>query len=175
MSFIGAVEQGKAYAPGWFLAHEECVRETRQIPQAGASTSDNGGKYVKMGTVFPSNDANATGIVYEDVDVTTGNMPGSVVTKGVVYEDRLPEAVDTYSSATVPTGGNPKELGLYERSGSSPNYVYTLTTDTTVGAGKTYYSYDGKQIASAAKTALAAKGFVFVTSPAVTRPNWTNS
>ena len=51
MSFIGAVEQGKAYAPGWFLAHEECVRETRQIPQTGASTSDNGGKYVKMGTV----------------------------------------------------------------------------------------------------------------------------
>ena len=122
MSFIGAVEQGKAYAPGWFLAHEECVRETRQIPQAGASTSDNGGKYVKMGTVFPSNDENAIGIVYEDVDVTTGNMPGSVVTKGVVYTDRLPVA-----------------------------------------------------LANAARTALAAKGFVFVTSPAVTRPNWTNS
>lgn len=122
MSFIGAVEQGKVYAPGWFLAHEECVRETRQIPASGATTADNGGKYVKMGTVFPSNDANAVGIVYEDVDVTTGNMPGSVVTKGVVYKDRLPVA-----------------------------------------------------LAATAETALAAKGFVFVTSPSVTRPNWTNA
>ena len=176
MSFIGAVEQGKTYAPGWFLAHEECERKTRQIPQEGSTTAANGGKYVKMGTIYPANDATAEGIVYEDVDVTTGDMPGSVVLKGVVYEDRLPEAVDTYSSATVPTGGNPKELGLYERSGTSPDYVYTLTTDTTAAEGKTYYSYDGKKIASAAKTALEGKGFTFVdVSPAVTRPDWTNS
>ena len=172
MSFIDEKKTGKVYAPGYFLAHEECVRKTKQIAQAGAITAENGGKYVKMGTIYPANDATATGIVYEDVDVTTGNMPGSVVLKGVVYEERLPEAADTYSSATVPTGGNPKTLGLYERSGSSPNYVYTLTTDTTAADGKTYYSYDGKKIASAAKTALEAKGFVFVTEPTVTRPNW---
>lgn len=123
MSFIGSVEQGKTYAPGWFLAREECERKTRQIAQEGATTAANGGKYVKMGTVYPANDATAEGIVYEDVDVTTGNMPGSVVLKGVVYEDRLPVA-----------------------------------------------------IAEAAKTALEAKGFTFVaTSPAVTRPDWTNS
>ena len=89
MSFIGAVEQGKTYAPGWFLAHEECERKTRQIPQEGSTTAANGGKYVKMGTIYPANDATAEGIVYEDVDVTTGDMPGSVVLKGVVYEDRL--------------------------------------------------------------------------------------
>lgn len=173
MSFVGTGEQGKAYAPGYFLAHEECERKTRQIAQSGATTGADGSKYVKMGTIYPANNATAEGIVYEDVDVTTGDMPGSVVLKGVVYEDRLPEAVDTYSSATVAAGGNPKELGLYERSGSSPNYVYTLTTDTTAAQGKTYYSYDGKQIASAAKTALQGKGFTFIaTSPAVTRPDW---
>ena len=33
MSFIGTVEQGKVYAPGYFLAHEECERKTRQIAQ----------------------------------------------------------------------------------------------------------------------------------------------
>lgn len=171
MSFIGSA-QGVQYAPGWFLVdNEDCTRETKTIPQTGATTAENGAKYVKMGTLFPANDATAIGIVYEDVDVTTGDMPGSVVTKGTVYEDRLSEAVDTYSSATVPTGGNPKELGLYERSGSAGAYVYTLTTDTTAGDGKTYYSYDGKKIASAAKTALEGKGFKFVaTSPAVTRP-----
>lgn len=91
MSFI-MNGNGKTYHPGYFLAHEECVRETRQIPQAGATTADNGGKYVKMGTIFPANDATAIGIVYEDVDVTSGNMPGSVVTQGIVYTGRLPVA-----------------------------------------------------------------------------------
>lgn len=171
MSFIGAGHEGQTYAPGYFLVNnEDCTRLTKTIPQTLATTAADGTKYVKMGTVFPANDATAIGIVYEDVDVTVGDMPGSVVTKGEVYEDELPEAVDTYSSATVPSGGNPKELGLYERSGSSPNYVYTLTTDTTAGSGKTYYSYDGKKIASAAKTALEGKGFKFVTEPTVTRP-----
>lgn len=91
MSFISNVREGKAYAPGWFLANnEDCTRETRQIAQVGATTGENGSKYVKMGTVYPANDATAVGIVYEDIDVTTGDMPGSVVTKGDVYEDRLP-------------------------------------------------------------------------------------
>lgn len=171
MSFTKAKE-GLAYAPGYFLAHEECVRITTEAAADNAQvvTADNGSKYVPMGTVYPTIDANAKGIIYEDVDVSTGNMPASLVTGGVVYEGRLHGAVDTYSSATVPSGGNPKELGLYERSGSSPNYVYTLTTDTTVASGKTYYSYDGKKIASAAKTALEALGIKFVTEPTVTRP-----
>ena len=90
MSFINLNDAGTVYAPGWFLAHEECVRETRTIPQTGATTAANGAKYVKMGTIYPANNATAVGIVYEDVDVTTGNMPGSVVTKGVVIESRLP-------------------------------------------------------------------------------------
>lgn len=171
MSFSGSNTSSKVYAPGYFLAHEECTRVTMEIPQSLATTVGST-KYVKMGTIFPSNDANAIGIVYEDVDVTTGAMPGSVVTKGEVIEARLADAVDSYSSATVPTGGNPKELGLYERSGTSPNYVYILTTDTTAAQGKTYYSYDGKKIASAAKTALQGLGFKFVTEPTVTRPNF---
>ena len=172
MSFTQNDSTSRVYAPGYFLASEICERKTRTISATAASvkTASNGGKYVPGGSVYPNNDSTAEGIVYEDVDVTTGDMPGSVVLKGTVYENRLSEAVDTYSSATVPTGGNPKELGLYERSGSSPNYVYTLTTDTTAASGKTYYSYGGKKIASTTKTALEAKGFVFETEPTVTRP-----
>ena len=90
MSFINLNDNGTVYAPGWFLAHEECVRETREIQQTGATTAPDGSKYVKMGTPFPANGATAIGFVYEDVDVTTGNMPGSVVTSGVVIESRLP-------------------------------------------------------------------------------------
>lgn len=119
MSF-NANKTGIGYAPGWFLAEEECSRETRTIPQNHAQviTLEGGGKYVPMGAVFPSNDANAIGIVYEDVDVTTGAMPGSVVMKGTIYADRLPTA-----------------------------------------------------LASAAKTALAGKGFRIIDAvPTVTRP-----
>lgn len=85
MSFIGKVEQGKAYAAGYFLAHEECERTS-------ATLASDGGKYVRAGTIYPSNDADAIGIVYEDVAVTKGNTPGSVVLSGVVYLDRLPIA-----------------------------------------------------------------------------------
>ena len=220
MSFIGAVEQGVVYAPGYFLAHEECVRKTREIPQSGASTAANGGKYVAMGTAFPSNDGNAIGIVYEDVDVTTGNMPGSVVTKGIVIEDRLPitgasyDAVTlkdlvspkaqgwqersgsspnyTYADSTDTTVNtsktyylddeshtavsdyaavlNPQSEGWYERSGSSPNYTYALSTDTEGDKTKTYYEKSDIRLASAAKSALEALGFTFVSEADVTRP-----
>lgn len=172
MSFIGAGHQGQTYAPGWFLVNnEDCTRLTRTIPQSLATTAADGTKYVKMGTAFPSNDANATGIIYEDVDVTVGDMPGSVVTKGEVYEDRLAVTGASYDAVTPTTGDNPAEKGWYERSGSSPNYVYTLTDDTSVTQGTTYYAKSDVRLASAAKTALAALGFKFVTSvPAVTRP-----
>jgi len=175
MSFIKRnATTGKIYAPGHFLADNEKVTLlTFEANAANAQAVTVGeGKYIPMGTIWPAADATAKGIIYEDVDVSEGNMPGSLVTKGVVYENRLPGAVDTYNSATVPTGGNPKELGLYERSGTSPNFTYTLTTDTTAADGKTYYSYDGKKIASAAKTALQGIGFVFLTEGAVTRPDF---
>lgn len=95
MSFIGNVNEGKVYAPGWFLAHEECERKTRQFNQNNAEveTASNGSKYVPMGAFYPANNSSTVeGIVYEDVDVTNGAMPGSVVLSGVVYLDRLPEA-----------------------------------------------------------------------------------
>lgn len=102
MSFIGAEKQGQTYAPGWFLVtDEDCVRKTRQIAQSGATTTAEGGKYVKMGTVYPANDATAVGIVYEDVDVTDGDMPGSVVLKGAVYEDRLPVALNNAAKTAL--------------------------------------------------------------------------
>lgn len=99
---------GISYAPGWFLAEEKCSRHTRQIAanHAQVKTADNGGKYVPMGAFYPANaPATVEGIVYEDVDVTTGAMPGSVVTKGVVYLDRLPAAPATGVQAALEAKG----------------------------------------------------------------------
>jgi len=95
MSFISTGSKGTVYAPGHFLNHEECTRKTREIPQSMATTTAEGTKYVKMGTPFPANDATCIGFVYEDVDVTTGNMPGSVVLAGEVITNRLPVELDS--------------------------------------------------------------------------------
>lgn len=90
MSFV-TNHNSRGFNAGWFLAHDETVeRKTYQIKQEGATDDGNGGKYVPAGTVYPANGASAVGIVYEDVDVSGGDMPGSVVTRGTVYLDRLP-------------------------------------------------------------------------------------
>lgn len=173
MSFIKSDNSAKYYAPGYFIARgdETVTRETREIKQSGAITADNGAKYVPMGTIYPANDATAEGIVYEDVDVTTGDMPGSVVLDGCVYTERLAPTGAEYNAVTPTTGDNPSKKGWYERSGSAGAYVYTLTTDTAVQDGTTYYAKSIVTISSAAKTALQGKGFVFIdTVPAVTRP-----
>ena len=220
MSFIGAVEKGVVYAPGYFLAHEECERKTKTISASSALavTAADGSKYVPMGTAYPTNDGSAVGILYEDVDVTTGSMPGSVVMGGVIYEDRLAATGFSYSSATVTSADNPTTKGWYEKegdtytasndtvvdrdkkyytqSGSDPSYTYTqvetivygdnpkalglyeksgddyiLSTDTQADGSKTYYEASVERLASAAKTALQALGFKFVSEASgVTRP-----
>lgn len=104
MAFIGEVSKGTTYNPGYFLAYddENVTRETREIKQTGATTADDGTKYVKMGTAYPSNDGDAIGLLYEDVDVTVGNMPGSVVTgNATVYEDRLPVELDSAAKTAL--------------------------------------------------------------------------
>lgn len=153
MSFINTNNQGQAYAPGWFLATEECIRETREIPQSGA-TNVNGRKYVKMGTPYPSNDGNAIGIVYEDVDVTTGNMPGSVVTKGIIYKDRLPVSlasaaatalgnkgftiINTSPAVSRPTwaGGTLTELTVNSSAGTASGDTAITVSGVTLGTGQ---------------------------------------
>lgn len=144
MSFIQHDTGSTVYAPGYFLAHDECVRETRQFAQNSAlvKTTAEGGKYVPMGTAYPTNDGNAIGITYEDVDVSTGSMPGSVVTQGVVYEDRLAITGADYDAVTLKDLVSPKAQGWQERSGTSPNYTYADSTDTTVDTSKTYYLPD---------------------------------
>lgn len=105
MSFMGATQNGRTFEAGYFLESEVgVVRKTRQISDVNAV--DNGDeKIVVSGTIWPANDTTAEGIVYEDVRVTTGEMPGSVVLKGRVYEDRLPEALDSAARTALEAKG----------------------------------------------------------------------
>lgn len=105
MSFTGAERKGRNFEPGWFLESAVgVVRKTRQISQENAEDF-NGEKYVFMGTVYPSNDGSAEGIVYEDICVTTGDMPGSVVLAGRVYEDRLPVSISAEAKTALTAKG----------------------------------------------------------------------
>ena len=97
MSFISK-SSGKGWEAGYFLVNnEDCTRLTHQIAanHAQVVTNADGTKVVPAGAIIPSNDSNAVGILYEAIDVTNGDMPGSVVTEGIVYTDRLPAAPES--------------------------------------------------------------------------------
>lgn len=70
-------------------------------------TEDDGTKYVPAGTVYPSNDASAKGIVFEDVDVTYGDNVGALIIAGRIYENRLPATIETNAEEPL------KAQGLY--------------------------------------------------------------
>lgn len=105
MAFIQEAINGRSFQAGYFLESDRnYVPKTRQIISAGA-VEINGGKYVLAGTVWPANDGTAEGIVYEDIDVTNGDMPGSVIVAGRVYEDRLPVEIDPAAKTALEASG----------------------------------------------------------------------
>ncbi len=103
MSMIGS-SNGVAFGAGRFLANDEdCTRKTATISasHSQAITKADGTKYVPCGAVIPSNDGNAVGILYEDIDVSKGAAMGSIVTEGIVYEDLLPAAIESTAEAVL--------------------------------------------------------------------------
>ena len=102
MSFTGSTS-GTIFSAGHFLVDDEqCLRESATIAANHSQiVTRNGRKIVPAGAVVPTNDGSAKGILYEDIDVTDGAAPGSIVTKGVVYEDRLPAAIESAAEAVL--------------------------------------------------------------------------
>lgn len=74
-----------------FLKSEKGTAVSVTVPQSKASEMG-GRKIVKAGTILPSNDAGAKGILLTDIDVTAGDAPGSMMISGAVLTARLPEA-----------------------------------------------------------------------------------
>ena len=149
MSFIHSpAYQGKGFNAGYFLVDDEnCTRVTAEIAynHAAVITRADGSKYVPAGAIIPSNDGNAVGILYEDTDVTLGNMPGSIVTAGVVYGDRLPAAAESSAKAVLPG----IVFDTYEPTVERPNFnvkmLATLTVTSAAGtaAGDTAITVSG--------------------------------
>ena len=73
-----------------FLASEVgLITKSVNIPDTGVTADSDGLKIVKAGTVWPANDATATGIIFDDVDVTNGTHAGSLIVAGRVFGNRL--------------------------------------------------------------------------------------
>lgn len=64
------------------------VLKTGQLTQA-MGVADGNYKTVKAGTPFPSNNASATGIVFQDADVTNGDTIGAIMVAGRVITERV--------------------------------------------------------------------------------------
>ena len=161
MSFIQNDNTARSFAPGFFLAKddENCVRETREMAAANGTTLSNGHKIIKAGTFYPANDSSTVeGIVYEDVDVTSGDMPGSVVTQGIVYLDRLPASPESGVQSALEGKGfkfiesdpavvRPKweangtldDITLASEEGAASGKTVITASGYTPGAGESYY------------------------------------
>ena len=74
-----------------FLKSEKFISVSGSVPQS-KGTAFESRKIVKAGTILPSNDAQAKGILLEDVDVTAGDAVGALLISGIVIASRLPEA-----------------------------------------------------------------------------------
>ena len=64
----------------------------RFLADTTLAVTENGRKIVKAGTVYPANDATATGIVFTDLDVTDGEKQGAIITHGYIKKSKMPVA-----------------------------------------------------------------------------------
>ncbi len=156
MSYFDGPAKGYGWAAGHFLADDEtCLRKTMTIAanHSQVVTRDNGRKVVPAGAVIPSNDGNAKGILFEDIDVTEGAMPGSVVVEGTVYEDKLPAAIESAAEAVltgitvITTSPGVTRADWFKKSWTP------LTVASTEGAasGKTVISVTGVSLGTGEK------------------------
>lgn len=84
------------------LASANFTAFTYQIPaDLGVESEDGCRKVVPAGTVYPSNDGEAIGVLLNDIDVTDGDREGSVIVSGILLQDRLPEPISEEALAAM--------------------------------------------------------------------------
>ena len=140
--------------------------------QSKLAVKDENGRYIiKAGTPFPSNDANCTGIVLNDLDVTDGDENGAVLVRGHINTERAEENFGgTYTTNCknalkgiffYPLGGtvadetiisttsaiavgneNPVVILKLEGTDFAPKQASALKTNYTITAGDTTLTLD---------------------------------
>lgn len=140
--------------------------------QSELAVKDENGRYIiKAGTPFPSNDANCTGIVLNDLDVTDGDENGAVLVRGHINTERAEENFGgTYTANCknalkgiffYPLGGtvadetiisttsaiavgdeNPQVILKLQGTDFAPKQASALKTNYTITAGDTALTLD---------------------------------
>lgn len=81
------------------------VLKTFEGTKTMAATVDDK-KIIKAGTVVPTNDSSAKGIVFEDVDITDDDKkPISVIVAGRVIKENLPVTVNSDAETALKANG----------------------------------------------------------------------
>lgn len=158
MSFTASAS-GTTFEAGWFLVDDEaCLRESATIAANHAQkVVRNGRTIVPAGAIIPANGSTAKGILYESIDVTDGDAFGSIVTKGKVYEDRLPAAAESDAKTALngitfvnqPTALRPAIFGKLD--------ALTVVSEEGASSGKTALTVSGHTLA-------AGEGYVYKTN-----------
>src|SRR5699024_8418778 len=115
------------FRPNFLESEVGLVLKTYQISASLGTEDEFGNKIVAAGTVYPSNDGSAVGIVFEDVDVTWGDHEGSVMLAGRVLKDRL----NVQGAAETPL----KSSGIVFVDAPEVTRGYTVTYDQDDGTG----------------------------------------
>lgn len=115
------------FRPNFLESEVGLVLKTYQIPNTMGVADEYGNKIVAAGTVYPSNDASAVGIVFTDVDVTHGDHEGSVMLAGRV----LKELLDVQSAAET----HLKASGIVFVDAPEVSRGYTVTYEKDDGTG----------------------------------------
>lgn len=89
-----------------FLASEiGLITKTVQVDATGITADTEGKKIIKAGTIYPSNNTNAKGIIFEDVDVTNGERAAAVIVAGRILKEKLPTAPQTAAETALKASG----------------------------------------------------------------------
>lgn len=82
--------------PNWLASEVGLVTVTHTFESTTTGyVTENGRKILKSGLIYPTNDASAKGIVFTDVDITDGDMQGSLMIAGRYLNGKLSAAVAT--------------------------------------------------------------------------------
>lgn len=101
--------------------------------QSTLAVKDHGRNIIKAGTPFPTNDANCTGIVLNDLDVTNGDANGAVLVRGHINTARAEQNFGgTYSAACKAALKN--AIFFYPLGGEVAD-VTTIETQSKIAAG----------------------------------------
>lgn len=84
-----------------FPDHYVSVAHTFQKDDAAAVDVD-GKKIIKAGTVYPTNDDKAIGVVWADYDITKGDITGALILHGFLKKSALPAPISEAAAARLP-------------------------------------------------------------------------